>query len=185
MGDRAARPCDGGSASGITPVIRLEPMEEGDVASVVTLETPSSIHEEELRAELLRPWARLWVAREERDVGIAAECAVVAVLSIWHVADEIHVLNLVTRPDRRRRGIGRALLNEAIAYARRVSAVRILLEVRRSNAPAIGLYRSLGFFVLGVRTRYYRDDEDALEMMLVFGPTGEIERRPDEVRGAG
>jgi len=154
-------------------VIRLEPMQEGDVASVVALEAPPSAHEEELRAELLRPWARLWVAREEG--------AVVAFLSAWHVADEIHVLNLATRTDRRRRGIGRALLHEAIAHARRVSAVRILLEVRRSNAPAIGLYRSLGFFVFGVRTRYYRDNEDALEMMLVFGPTGEIDRRPDEV----
>ncbi len=160
-------------------MIRLEPMQDRDVASVVTLEAPPSAHEDELRAELLRPWARLWVAREE-----SAPSGVVAFLGTWHVADEIHVLNLVTRPDRRRRGIARALLHEAIAYARRVSAVRILLEVRRSNAPAIGLYRSLGFFVFGVRTRYYRDDEDALEMMLVFGPTGEIERRPDEVRGA-
>ena len=163
-------------------MIRLEPMQEGDVASVVALEAPSSVQEEELRAELLRPWARLWVAREEREE--REDGPVVAFLSTWHVADEIHVLNLVTRPDRRRRGIGRALLDEAIAQARRVEAVRILLEVRRTNAPAIGLYRSLGFFVFGVRTRYYRDDEDALEMMLVFGPTGEIERRPDEVRAA-
>jgi ribosomal-protein-alanine N-acetyltransferase len=151
-------------------------MQEGDVASVVAMEAPSSVREEELRAELLRPWSRLWVARE------GDEAEVVAFLSIWHVADEIHVLNLVTRPDRRRRGIARALLRHAIAHAQRASAVRLLLEVRRSNAPAIGLYRSLGFFAFGVRARYYRDDEDALEMMLVFGPTGEIERRPDQVR---
>jgi ribosomal-protein-alanine N-acetyltransferase len=159
-------------------VIRVGSMQEGDVRGVVALEEPPSVHEDDLRAELLRPWARLWVAREDDDADP------VAFLSTWHVADEIHVLNLVTRPDRRRRGIARALLGEAIAYARGASAVRILLEVRRSNASAIGLYRSLGFFAFGVRPRYYPDHEDALEMMLVFGPTGEIERRPDEVRAA-
>ncbi len=178
MGDRAARARHGRRSAGSTAVIRVGSMQEGDVPSIVGLEDPSLVHEDELRAELLRPWARLWVAREDDDA------AVVAFLSTWHVADEIHVLNLVTRPERRRRGIARALLREAIAYAQRASAVRILLEVRRSNAPAIGLYRSLGFFAFGVRARYYRDHEDALEMMLVFGPTGEIERRPDEVCAA-
>jgi ribosomal-protein-alanine N-acetyltransferase len=178
VGDRAARARDGRGVAGFTAVIRIGSMLEGDVPSAVALEAPSSVHEDELRAELLRPWARLWVAREDDD----AEA--VAFLSTWHVADEIHVLNLVTRPDRRRRGIARALLREAIAYARRTAALRVLLEVRRSNAPAIGLYRSLGFFAFGVRARYYRDYEDALEMKLVFGPTGEIERSPDEVSAA-
>ena len=82
-------------------------------------------------------------------------------------------------------------------YARRYASLSIadLLDAREAAhihftqmenvfATAIGLYRSLGFFAFGVRARYYRDHEDALEMMLVFGPTGEIERRPDEVCAA-
>ena len=44
----------------------------------------------------------------------------------------------------------------------------VLLEVRRSNAPAIALYRALGFFAMGVRARYYPDDEDAVEMVLAL-----------------
>jgi ribosomal-protein-alanine N-acetyltransferase len=40
-----------------------------------------------------------------------------------------------------------------------------MLEVRRSNLPAIALYRSLGYREVGVRPRYYAEDgEDALAM---------------------
>jgi ribosomal-protein-alanine N-acetyltransferase len=40
-----------------------------------------------------------------------------------------------------------------------------MLEVRRGNAPAIALYRSLGYREVGVRPRYYAEDgEDALVM---------------------
>jgi ribosomal-protein-alanine N-acetyltransferase len=147
-------------------MVRVETIAESDVAADVALD-PMSLRDEELRAELLRPWAHLWIAR----VGELGE-DVGAFLSTWHVADEIHVLNLVTRADIRRRGIARALMNEALDYARRVGAVRVLLEVRRSNAPAIALYQSLGFDVFGERKRYYGDGEDALEMMLVLVPPG-------------
>jgi ribosomal-protein-alanine N-acetyltransferase len=158
-------------------------MNEGDLAEVRALEALAPIREEDLRAELLRPWSRLWVAREAApDEGVG----VVGVLVAWHVADEIHILNLVTRVDRRRRGIARALLHEAIAYARPARAVRLLLEVRPSNRAAIILYRTVGFYAFGVRARYYPDDEDAVEMVLTFDPTtGRPESRPDEVRVPG
>ena len=58
----------------------------------------------------------------------------------------------------------------------------VLLEVRRSNAPAIALYRALGFFAMGVRARYYPDDEDAVEMVLAFD-SGDRGDRPARRRG--
>jgi ribosomal-protein-alanine N-acetyltransferase len=104
-----------------------------------------------------------------------------AFLSVWHVADELHVLNLGTHPDSRRRGLGRALMNELLTYARAHGVRRLLLEVRRSNRPAIALYRSLSFATVGVRVRYYRDDEDAVEMALTLDPHGAVVAAPDEV----
>jgi ribosomal-protein-alanine N-acetyltransferase len=157
-------------------VVRVEPMSADDFASVEALDETTGVQRDQLYAELARPWSRRWVARHEFD-------GVVGCALAWHVADELHVLNLATRSDRRRLGIGRALMQEMLRYARENRVDHVLLEVRRSNAPAVALYRAIGFFVTGVRQRYYSDDEDAVEMMLSLDPTtGNVVRRPDEVR---
>jgi ribosomal-protein-alanine N-acetyltransferase len=154
----------------------VDAMREGDVPAVTTINCATPMDERHLREELARPWSRLWVAREDG-------AGPVAFLIAWHVADELHVLNVATRVDRRRRGIARALLDEAIAYARTRAVKHVLLEVRRSNRPAIALYRAVGFFAMGVRARYYPDDEDAVEMVLIFDPeTGAVLAHADEVR---
>jgi [ribosomal protein S18]-alanine N-acetyltransferase len=157
-------------------VVRVEPMGEDDFASVEALDETTGVQRDQLYAELARPWSRRWVARHEVD-------GVVGCALAWHVADELHVLNLATRSDRRRQGIGRALMQGMLRYARDNRVDHVLLEVRRSNAPAVALYRATGFFVTGVRLRYYSDDEDAVEMRLSLDPaTGNVVLRPDEVR---
>jgi ribosomal-protein-alanine N-acetyltransferase len=156
--------------------VHIDTMKAGDVGVVAAIEGPTRMDEEQLAGELGRPWSRLWVAREEGD-------GVVAFVVSWHVADELHVLNVATREDRRRRGIARALMEGAVAYAREHRVKHVLLEVRRSNAAAIALYRRLGFFAMGVRARYYPDDEDAVEMVLMLDPaTGAVVPHEDEVR---
>jgi ribosomal-protein-alanine N-acetyltransferase len=154
----------------------IDTMNESDIGAVAAIDAPTRMDEEQLRAEMVRAWAHLWVARD-------AQRGVVAFVIAWHVADEIHVLNVATQADLRRQGIGRALMAHVVTYARSAGAKHVLLEVRRSNLPAIGLYRALGFFAMGVRTRYYQDDEDAIEMVLALdGETGEIIPHGDEVR---
>jgi ribosomal protein S18 acetylase RimI-like enzyme len=55
-------------------------------------------------------------------------------------------------------------------------AQRVFLEVRRSNAAAIGLYERSGFRPVGVRRGYYASPrEDALTMALEVGPGHAIE----------
>jgi len=112
--------------------------------------------------ELDRPWARMWMAEREG--------AAVGFLVAWHVVDELHVLNVATAMSERRCGVGSKLVDEALAYAKACGVRLVLLEVRRSNEPAIRLYEKHGFVVSGVRERYYSDnDEDALEMALTLG----------------
>lgn len=53
--------------------------------------------------------------------------------------------NIFTRPDRRRRGLGRATVSAVLAELIRMGIRDIVLNVRRDNAPAIRLYESLGF----------------------------------------
>ena len=156
-------------------------MKEGDIREVAAMEGPTRMDEAQVRAELERPWARIWIARETEPGSGASRIA--GYLVAWHVADELHVMNVATRADRRRRGIGRALVDAAVAYARARRVRHALLEVRRSNRPAISLYRSVGFFAMGVRARYYPDNEDAVEMVLMLDPdTGSVVAHADEVR---
>jgi len=107
-----------------------------------------------------------------------------SILIAWHVADELHVLNVATAPLLRRRGIARALMEEALLYSSREHVRILLLEVRRSNRAAIKLYRGFGFTALGVRPAYYADnDEDALEMILALDPeSGRVLPGRDEIR---
>jgi len=157
-------------------LVRIEPMREEDLDAAITIdleafvpselgagpEDPRVVRERSLREELARTWARLRVVRDERG-------AVLGYSLYWHVVDEVQLLNVAVTIGARRRGLGRALVEELVAYARAHGAARVLLEVRASNAPAIALYESLGFERFNVRERYYADGEDAVEMMLSLG----------------
>ena len=72
-------------------------------------------------------------------------------------ADEGEILTVAVRPSERGRGYGRLLMEEALRRLYREHVVACFLEVDRSNAAAVGLYRSLGYTVAGERKGYYND----------------------------
>jgi ribosomal-protein-alanine N-acetyltransferase len=159
-------------------VRRLGAADEAELAAVEAIARECFDDAFSAREELGRPWSRLWSARFAEDAEPAG------FLVAWHVADELHVLNVATLPAMRRRGVARALMDEALAYATAQHVRILILEVRRSNRPAIKLYRGLGFTALGVRPGYYADNgEDAIEMMLGLDPdTGRVLPGKDEIR---
>jgi ribosomal-protein-alanine N-acetyltransferase len=65
------------------------------------------------------------------------------------------VLTLTVAPKNRRRGIGRALLDQLIMWARMRKAPVIFLEVREGNIEASPLYESAGFEAISKRSNYY------------------------------
>jgi [ribosomal protein S18]-alanine N-acetyltransferase len=112
--------------------------------------------------ELARPYALL---REVRS-----DAGVLGFLLAWRAADELHLTDLGVTAAFRRRGLARLLINALRAEGMRDGARVILLEVRESNAPALGLYGALGFVELDRRARYYDDTgEDAVVMQLELG----------------
>jgi ribosomal-protein-alanine N-acetyltransferase len=161
------------------PAVRVDAVQEADLEAIAAIDAASfkksQLTVDRLLEELARPWSRLWVAREDGGT-------VVGFLLTWHVVDELHVLDVATAPERRRQGIGRALMQHAIAFAQANGVRHVMLEVRRGNRVAQQLYRSLSFFALGLRRDYYPDGEDAVEMALMLDPTTRaIVARPDEV----
>jgi ribosomal-protein-alanine N-acetyltransferase len=93
----------------------------------------------------------------------------------WFVADEAHLANIAVAPLARRRGLAQRLLDELVAESVRREARMVLLEVRRSNHAAQAFYRKNGFYLAGVRHRYYRDNgEDALIMVKPLNESGRL-----------
>ena len=91
--------------------------------------------------------------------------AIVGFAGIWLLVDEAHITTFATRTAWRRQGIGERLLVALIDLALVRGAKEATLEVRPSNIPAKRLYEKYGFKVVGVRPRYYSDNnEDALIM---------------------
>ena len=81
--------------------------------------------------------------------------------------DEAELLDIAIAARFQRHGWGRKLLEEMLALARRNEMVRVVLEVRASNAAAITLYRHAGFADIGLRREYYPAEngrEDAILM---------------------
>ncbi len=105
------------------------------------------------------PVSRGWVA--ESDGRLAA------MLVLWLIVDEAHIATIATHPDFRRQGIGERLMVEALLAARVEGASRAFLEVRASNLGALAMYKKYGFVIVGVRPKYYKNNnEDAILMNL-------------------
>ena len=141
--------------------VTLESMTLEDLDDVLAIE----------RASFHTPWSR-GAFRYELTQNRVARCSVArygrrlaGYLCLWEIGHEIHVTNLATHPDLRRRGVGRVLLGAVLEDARRRSVDLAFLEVRPTNTEALGLYERFGFRVIGRRKGYYFDTgEDALVM---------------------
>jgi len=73
-------------------------------------------------------------------------------------------------PEHQGQGLGRALLVRAEALALDGGAAVMRLEVNPDNAPAVALYRSVGYVDFGILHAYYQDDGDALRMEHALVP---------------
>ena len=143
------------------PGLVFRRMREADLPRVMEIERAAFSHpwtEELVRRELGHEFSTVLLACGG-DSGAVQGFAVV-----WLVHDELHVLNVAVAPEARRRGVARALLAEVEERARGQGARVAMLEVRRSNGPAIALYRAAGYREVAVRPRYYPDGEDARVM---------------------
>ena len=145
------------------PPVRVvvEPMRLDDLPAVHLIERasftspwPEHAYKSELESNRL---AHYLVARVgDRIVGYGG---------MWLMVDEAHITTFAIHPAWRRQHIGERLLLAFLDLAVDRGAHEATLEVRLSNLAARRLYEKYGFRPVGLRPRYYSDDnEDALIM---------------------
>lgn len=124
------------------------------------------------RASFAKPWSaedyRCELSRNvaARYLVAEAEGAVIGFAGVWIILDESHITNIAVSPDSRGKGVGGQLTEEILRYVSNLGAAYTTLEVRASNAAAIGMYKKYGFVTVGKRRQYYEDNrEDALLMV--------------------
>ena len=90
---------------------------------------------------------------------------VVGYAGLWWIDDEGNITNVAVKPGFRNRRIGEGIIGVMIDFTSQEGIVHHTLEVRKSNTPAINLYKQFGFRTEGVRKKYYLNNgEDALIM---------------------
>lgn len=92
---------------------------------------------------------------------------VVGFIGIWTLIDECQINKVAVLPEKRKLGIGKAILNHVLKLTREQGIKSWYLEVRESNIAAQALYESAGFSGVGIRKGYYVEPiEDAVLMNL-------------------
>jgi ribosomal-protein-alanine N-acetyltransferase len=147
--------------------LQYEPMQQADLDEVLALEQGVYPHPWSLAnfADSLHSQYEAWVLRDRDGVLLGYFLLMAAV-------DEAHLLNVAVSAERQRQGLGRFLLNQAVACARGLGMESVLLEVRPSNARALEIYDRYGFKQIGRRKGYYpsanQQREDAIVMRYVL-----------------
>lgn len=145
--------------------IQISKMERDDIIGIYEVEKesfpvpwPMSSFEEELN----NLFARYLVAKINNRI--------VGYIGLWFVMDECHITNIAVLPEFRRNKVASKLVNEMFRLCKFYETSYILLEVRKSNVPAINFYKKIGFKEDSIRKDYYKNPdntrEDAILMSL-------------------
>lgn len=126
------------------------------------------------------PWSRqgfldslanpntIFLAAEEEVVNSVGICAnvIVGYIGMYVSLDEGEITNVAVHPFFRRKGIGQALITAIHEEAQKAGVIRIVLEVRTSNEPAICLYKKAGFHEVGIRKGFYEKPKEDASIMV-------------------
>ena len=135
----------------------LLPEDAEGVARVERESFPTPWSREDFWREASNDFACYIVALDDMEIIGFAGC--------WISFEEAQVTNIALTSAQRGRGLGKVLMAKLMRAAAERGAERMTLEVRPSNTPALRLYEELGFAAIGVRKKYYQDnDEDAILM---------------------
>jgi [ribosomal protein S18]-alanine N-acetyltransferase len=136
---------------------------EADLEQIMQIEIASfgndAWSKSNMKSELLAPHTNYVVAEEDNSlIGYAG-------LSKLANSESADIQTIAVSDSHRGQGIGRALMESLLAYAREQGAKEVFLEVREDKPTPQNLYGSLGFVTIDRRENYYQPDGVAAIVM--------------------
>ena len=113
---------------------------------------------EQFNDSLALPTTQAWVIEQNGAIQGFILCQT--------AGDEAEILTFCVTRNARGKGVGRLLLMAAIAEARKKNAHRMFLEVAVDNQPALRLYETSGFRVIGSRANYYQREGKSVDAVM-------------------
>jgi L-amino acid N-acyltransferase YncA len=110
-----------------------------------------------------RPGTARAVAVEDGEV-----IGYVAVVPLHGWSSHVGEVRVIVDPDRRSRGIGRALARRAVLEAVELELRKMVVEVVADQEPTIAMFRSLGFDPEALLTDQVRDQSGALRDLMIL-----------------
>lgn len=143
--------------------LQIRKMQKGDVSQIMEIEKVSfgSHHwsPESFNSEIGNTLGNYFTAIDKETGNVVGYCG------FWLIFDEAHITTIAVNPKYRNHKIGETLLQHMISVGYDKKAKWFTLEARTSNIAAQNLYTKYGFQSLGIRKKYYQDNnEDALIM---------------------
>jgi RimJ/RimL family protein N-acetyltransferase len=157
---RRAEPSDAQGLADLGDAVGSEP--EGWLVTTNGWRSPAD-ERRYLRAIRRYAHAAVFVAEDEGEIVGRLSIARDQHPASRHVAD----LGLIVAATHRRRGIGTALLNAAVEWARASDVLKLELHVFPWNEGAIILYERFGFEREGYRHAHYRRGEEYVDAILM------------------
>jgi ribosomal-protein-alanine N-acetyltransferase len=77
-----------------------------------------------------------------------------------------HLVSIAVSKKYRKRGVASSLLTQSMEEIKKYNIDEFVLEVRVTNYTAIGLYKKFKFSTQSIKSKYYRDGENAYYMTL-------------------
>ena len=130
------------------PKVRTFTSDDVDVISTIFTGIPDGWSKNALAESLDNESIKSFVLEDENSVVAFAS---------YLVADDAELVFIVTDKTKLRKGYGKILLQETLNTLN----LPCVLEVRESNTPAIKLYESFGFELLGKRKNFYSNPTEA------------------------
>jgi ribosomal-protein-alanine N-acetyltransferase len=107
------------------------------------------------------------VAEQENDIVGYIMCRIETGFSnfgLLGIGKKGHVVSVAVRPEYQHKGIGSALMKEAMKNMKLYKAKECYLEVRVTNTSAVSMYKKLGLQIARTSNGYYADGESAYVM---------------------